>query len=340
MPTYEDCINNLTIAVENLQDTNIKFLFFLASDLSQPKVKTNFKKCKIDKTNCYVVNGYAKNYLYIYRESVLKYITSALKSSKSWSFYDVNSLSVDARGDTNHGDHIDFSIKNQRKHPYPLVLTHFTQYDDDGYMNFTRTAPEFNFLLDPIYLKTFNDFLTKVPYVSKNGTLPRLMINNVYNDLQTCKIIYEFCKVAIDSTIKLKGGRKNNKNKKCAIQKGGTIYKKLNFDSDTFISFLSSTFFRKVAEMKPNLETIQVILDEYNEINTKGNKYFVICYDFENYRNIFYIETNMALVACYAHTQIKANNAKTLEKFEMDCHQKYFKMLDSLDAFVNASSLI
>ncbi len=327
---YDTQLQNLTKAIESLADTNIKFLFFSANDLSTPKVRTRFKKFKVEHTPCYIVNGFSTNYWYIYKESVLKYITSPLKPTKHPDIFQTTILSSNVKGSVNHGDHINFSINRIRTSPYSLILSHFTEYIDDGNFNFSRMSRDYNFMLNSVYFTSFDKFVNDTPFTTKTGNLPDLRINKVYNDLHTCKIIYTLCYAALNAT-SLVGGLKRKTNIK---QKGGdeVIYDKVSFDTDEFIDFLKNTLFVRVANIKEGLETIQVIYDEKNELNKNGNENILVVYDFvETYRNIFYVPAKIVLMACFAEREIKNNNVKVVSSSELQCHKQYFDMLKNLE---------
>jgi hypothetical protein len=133
------------------------------------------------------------------------------------------------------------------------------------------------YMLNPVYFTSFNKFVTDTPFTTKTGDLPGLRIDKVYNDLHTCKVIYTLCDVALNATA-LVGGFKRKTNRK---QKGGgeDIYDKVSFDTDEFIIFLKNTLFVRVANIKEDLETIQVIYDEKNELNKNGNENILVIYD-------------------------------------------------------------
>ena len=59
-------IQNLTRWNNTLEMSNVKFMYFHASDIRQPKVRTAFKKFGLKGHNYYVINGEANNFWYIY----------------------------------------------------------------------------------------------------------------------------------------------------------------------------------------------------------------------------------------------------------------------------------
>lgn len=326
---YDAQLRNLTNAISSLPQKDIKFLFFLANDMSVPKVRTRFKRFKIDKTTWYIVNGFSTNCCYIYKESVLKYITSPLKPSKPPDIHQARILQARRDGDTNHGDHITYCINRLRSMPHSLVLSHFTEYIDDGKFNFTKVQRDYNFLLNPSYFTSYTKFLSDTPFTTKSGDLPGLRIDQVYDDQTTCKVIHTLCDVVLNAT-PLRGGAK----RKPRTQRGGTntLYKKVLFDTNEFIEFITKTLFQRVADINDNLETIQVMYDENNDLNERGNENILIVYDFiDMYRNMFYIPAKVAMMACFAEREIKKNNVRIVEQEELACHKQYFEMVKGIE---------
>jgi hypothetical protein len=364
MSLYKTHFENLSKAVGALPDTRIRFMFFLAGDLSipnaNPKVMTKLKRFDVDGTNCYLANAFSTNYWnywYIYKETVLKYITWPLVPYKKTSFFQTRITNAGTTGDTNHGDHVDFSIKRARNRFETRIDTHLTQYTDDGFFNFSRSAPEFSFELDPSYFASFTKFIADTPYMSRSGALPTLRINHVFNDIGACKIVYSLCEAALNPSVglvchkykgknykvqqgKLGGRYIETESKKVYFQKGGNIHDKVDFLSKPFAEFIKDTLLARVAALKPDLETVQVILDENNELSANGNRHILFIYDFvENYRHIFYVKTDVALSAFHVQEKTTSNQSDQLTKKELACHEEYFSMVNSLDAMMPQSPM-
>lgn len=364
MSDYATYLGNLTNSIANLPDTEIKFVFFLASDLTSPKVMTKLKRFKVDKKDCYIVNGYSKNYWYVYRDTVLKYITNPPVPYKATSFFQTRIIAKNSSGDTNQGDHVDFSIKKARTPSGTRIESHLTEYTDDGYFNFSRSTREFDFIFDPSYFGSFNKFVEDMPFTTPNGVALGLRIDNVFNDVTACKIVYRLCEAALSPGFMLSSSGKNrvhhvykgkkhkvcigkrggkyivHDDKKIYIQKAGNLIDKVTYYSNEFVDFLRDTLLVRVVALNDDLSTIQVIFDEGNELSPNGSKYILLMYDFvENYRNLFYVETQMALSAYLVHlnTQNSTSHtpltaqAKGVTEQDMSYHRQYFSMINSLN---------
>lgn len=142
---YEDYLKHLTLFMNKQPLSSVKFLYFNASNLKQPKMRDTFRKFTVDSTNCYIINGKEKNYFYVYTESVIKYLVNI--KLKSGLVYDVDIVNSGSQYDVNHGDHIDFGVIKTRENLI-IVKTHKTLYTDLGNFVFDRSGPECNFIFD------------------------------------------------------------------------------------------------------------------------------------------------------------------------------------------------
>lgn len=127
------CIERLETYYNNLDDTNIKFLFFLADDLQRPKMKCVFKKWNVGGYTFYLTEGLQNGrngwYVHIYEESLLKYFVR-ISTPSTYGIHNVTIQEQSASGDVNHGDHITFGVVRQRVTSNALLLTHLTRYID------------------------------------------------------------------------------------------------------------------------------------------------------------------------------------------------------------------
>lgn len=360
--TYQTYTRNLKNYVEGLQDTNVKFMFFYADDLSKPKLKDTFKYMPLQ--NSYITPGVQSNGWYIYRESVLKYIVTsvALLKSNPVPIYDMSIVGTSKKtNDVNHGDHITFVVIKTKGNDV-IVKMHKTEYRDNGNFDFIRYTEDCNFTFDASNINNTN----AIHCESSSGAKLSSTIGSKITKMEDQAIVAKMCRVM---TGDFSGGGKKQqkrkihyKNKKCVvhkgkrngqyvicdgkrkyIQKGGGGYKGITIFSDAFITFLSETLFKKMYSLKPDLETITVLFDEMDELGSRANDHIVMFYDFEfGMRNIFYLESNMALAACYAHgilTSSKdtasASAANQLTKIELDYYKQYQTLVGPL---VNVSA--
>jgi len=148
-------IKNLTLWLNKQQISQIKFMYFNASDLTKAKVRTAFKKFSVNNDEFYIAQGITINFFYIYSESVIKYLMNLQPTSEA-NIYDASFVGLG--GDVNHGDHIDLSII-QMKNNDILIKTHKTMYIDLGGFVFTRTAPQCNFIATVPNLQNVEKYL-------------------------------------------------------------------------------------------------------------------------------------------------------------------------------------
>lgn len=175
-------VQNLTLWNNVLDLSSIKFMYFHASDLRTPKVRTAFKKFGLKGRNYYVTNGEANNYWYIYEESVVKYLAN-LRPTSDAEVFDADILSEG--GDINHGNHIDFSITRLRDQS-ALIKTHKTVYTDIGNYVFDRSVQECNFVFTDAKLRDLDN-----AFCERIGAVYNYKMKDVYerNDLDVIKYV-------------------------------------------------------------------------------------------------------------------------------------------------------
>jgi hypothetical protein len=130
---------NITAWYNKLNKTNIKFMYFNASDITKPKIRTVFKQFTINNLTNYIVE--CNDSWNIYSESNIKYLVNLIPTDE-----DV----------INGGDHIDFSIIKLRTGD-AVVKTHKTIYTNLDNFIFDRSTPQLcNFIFKESYLHNFN----------------------------------------------------------------------------------------------------------------------------------------------------------------------------------------
>lgn len=321
MSEYENYLKKLKSFCDGLDTTGIKFLYFLASDINQPNISKNINKAKVkENLKVFTVNGHkfhicpgvSNNYWYIFCESHIKYILTSHNPK----------FKLDHAGDINHGDHMDFAIYRTRTNAI-IVKSHKTTYVDMiGDLSFVRNTDECNFTLQPDIIKSFDSFISMTKCEDMIGNFKPSTLETTYSNINDRLIVFSLCQNMIQI-----GGKKRKylkKKKYKRIMKGGII----TFFSETFIEFLLSTLIRPLYKKRDDLRTIQILYDEesYFGSGKDTNLNIVIMYDFENFtRNIFYIDTKIALNACYVDYQMQ-NNGILFENFSQDeknCYTAY-----------------
>jgi hypothetical protein len=266
------------------------------------------------------MQGETKNNVYVYQESVLKYIVTSNAQ---------NNVTIKKRtleGDINHGDHIDYGIIRKRDGSI-IVKVHYTVYHDySGDFNFSRSCEDCNFTLKDTMVNLTN--LNQIQCEDKNGPTQFKMIQK-YPRFSERDIIHRLTLILLGKSSG--GGSRKQLYKFDKLQKGGMGYKSITFFTDKFISFLSKSLFVPIFNIRPDLCTIQILFDELDDVCIGGSTSIIILYDFRDHvRNIFSIDSKMMIVACYADDQINHGNAAVLTSYENGCFQEVNKLCRSL----------
>lgn len=348
----KQCLQRLHTFYEDLPKTSIKFLFFLASDLSTPRVKDVLREWSIGKKTFYVMQGVQDNSMYIYQESKLKYFVT---------YQDIYDNAYKVKivgkgGDVNHGDHVDFSVSRQRIKSNVLIKTHMTTYVDElGDFEFEKSSPQCNTILNEgnmHVLRTITAFQEQNCQEKTNTGIRvcRDTFGTIYDD--TCVLpIYILCRIVtgLETSVVHKGGKKRystingrkylnrydehskfvrtTRQQKKVVLRGGN-YNGVTFFSETFIAFLGNYILKPMKEIRGDLETIQIVYDELGLLS-EDNAHMLIIYDFSEYRrNVFYIKVQEALVACYAEGLVASGQKSNLTKYEEDVYASFQEMLN------------
>lgn len=325
------CIANIKAFHDGLPDTDIKFLFFLATDLSRPKVKTVFKRFVVDKQTFYVMEGIqnGKNsfHLYLYKESVLKYFVRVRPLLSASAEHDATILASGDDGEANHGDHVTFGITRQKVPDRALLYTHHTRHIDDcGDFNFRRDVAGCNVLVTP---ESKDDDLAAFGSL-RCGRSPATTsdtMGSVY-DAAHVHALYELSRIAhgvqsgggaasAKRRYHVHKGRRylvrrgkncryiesvaSGKGKRVVIQRGGS-YNGVTFMSDAFVAFLVDNIIRKVQTAMDCLEAASIFYDELDETCEGASEHIVMVYEYAQHRNVFYVRAHDALVACYVES--------------------------------------
>jgi len=364
MVSYELCKEKLKKLVTRLPSTEIKFLFYSASDLSKPKLRTQFHRWDIDKNTFYIIHGNEDAFVYVYKESDLKVLVKTIDiqpgSFKTGpaplrnafkSFTDVEIIDH-KQGDVNIGNHIDFGIHRQRNGNV-LIKSHSTSYSDIENARVTRNEDHCNFVIRNQNFYDANEF-NRIACESKLGEPTGATVESIYTEQHEKYVLFHLCDAIIfdksgganlyhrykGRSYKVRHGKKggmfiilsNKHNVYIQKQKmiGGAFsptYKGISFMTDTFIQFISDKFLSRIGNLRSDLLSVKVIFDETNVIYANGNKNIVIIYNFEHdISNIFYLDTIILLTACYSNEQILLNPQVQLQANEKACYEAMERM--------------
>jgi len=309
---YGAFTKNLGAFLDGLPESSVRFLYF-GNDMSKPLIKDTFKEWTPPQTQpFYLLGGTSANYCYIYRKAE---VVGVYK-----------------------GDHVTFGIVAGRNDAV-YIKTHITTYTEDvlNVAQYIKSRSECNFTFDRANLATIAQFSASTQ--CENVKFAAVSLGAFYAP-QTFSdapmVIYLLCCAVAGIVF---GGRRPRRTKTApviqgrrggrytvvagrkkyikvtrAATKGGAIagYKGITFMTDAFVDFLSRHMLQAVKQARPGLLSASVMLDEL--LNTN----ILLAYDFEgDTRNLFYIDSVMALTACYASTAPAPLAAETvcLERF-------------------------
>ena len=308
----EDCRNRIRRFVAGLQSSGIHFLFFRASNMSQPLVRTRCRKWR----SSYVVPSIQNNGVYVYQESQLRYIVhlgAANRISPDGSVRNATIIDAGPSYDVHHGDHLDFTIYAHG--PDILIKSHITQYQllPGTPYTFLRDDPPCNFILSsPTLPANLADF-SKLRCMAQCRDLGRLDAYAPYTDNYK-RILYDLCKI----TVGMSGGRRR--------LKGGMMrdvvrkYKTIEVMSDQYLDILKTYLFEPLVQACPHLASIQLLYDSSNELAPYANENVVVLYDFEDgVHDRFMLDVSITLMAAYSlhhqHFQLTQREIRCKEQF-------------------------
>jgi hypothetical protein len=362
MQNYADNRKNLKAFYASLPETQIKFLYFSATDMSQPYIKYIFRKFKLNKEYAYIRQGNTDNYYYVYKTSSLRYIVTAPRTL-SYKATPVAIQKIDKHGDVYHGEHITFGIVYDSNADSTVIISHRTKYD--------LISPNFSFKRDTdktcnFYLPAKNDAFYStllnatcyakdtpnnayVPVVKRGKTIT---MGQMFTGTSDLDIIHRLSRALLEppktggmrpeytriNGVKhkiTKGPRGGKyivvKGKKHYLQKGGSIaYKNVTFLSDTFVEFIRTYILVPLKNIhQDDLVSVQLFFDEENELDADSNSTITFQYDFlTRPSSLFYVETPMLLAACYAFTSVSEGVLlQNLDPYEVEQFEEFQKIM-------------
>lgn len=284
--THASYVSRLRRFIHSLPETMIRFMYF-EKDMDRPVIKDTFKEWRDQEA--YILSGKSDNYCYVYQPR------------------GVAELMVgDAR--VYCGDHVTFGLVPGRD-DVVYARTHWTTYEPSEFEvnKYYRTRAECNFTFDRAALAVpATAFLASTRCENIRSAV--VGMSTMYADrLPESAVIHALCVVAGAPAT---GGRRRRRK-----QRGGAVaqYKGITFMTAAFEAFIVSRLVRRLRLAKPDLEAATLLFDE------ERNDNIIMFYDFEfGERNIFFINSVMALTACYASTapELEPNEQAASVAFE------------------------
>lgn len=284
---HRQCVENLKEFTDSLPSTNVKFLFYLASKLDSPKIRTNMKLWDMYDPNdtseepkrSFLAQGHDKSYVYVYRESDLKVLveiihkdvpkpadtfssghTSVKHAFKS--FFDVKIIDTH-KGDVNIGNHVDFGIHGLRDGQV-LIKSHYTSYTNIDNSPMLRIEDNCNFVVRDQNFEDYNQF-SRIACESREGETLGTM-SKVYTTHHDRLVMFHLCGIVLGR--KKQGGGvkkkyKSHKGRQYLIRygkrggeyiqvKGSKLYRRQQggASNKTYegVTFMSETFIKFLTE--------------------------------------------------------------------------------------------
>lgn len=354
---FEKYLERLNKFYVSLEHTSIMILYF-SSRLDRPKVKDNFKHWVINGHEFFLTRRTKNDqYIYLYPKDDLKILTCITRryplpyntASDGAPLYEYDAKIINpkpdpVKGNTHIGNHITIGIYKDSTTQKVLWDSHKTLYRElESKTALRRRTNECEFFIADANLKSFGDTVCLDSYLSPSIMKVKLAFTqqNEFAAVQNMfEIITKSSGGASPNThihnnkvykihIGKQGGRYIvvNKAKKYIKHKqhqkaGATLleYKQITCMTDKFINFLQSSIINKVFDLEPDIDDVRVIYDAYSELNENGSEHIVVIYEYDqgNYIDLFFIDSKMALAACYADQMIKSGVA--LDEYEQSAY--------------------
>jgi hypothetical protein len=261
---FDFFVGNMTMYINKLPLSSVKFMYFNATDLQNPKIQEKFKTFTIGNDSYYICNGnqsmngrYAR-FWYVYKQSHIKYL-----------FTQNSLIRNNASGNIHHGDHVDFSLLRLRNSD-TVIKTHKTTYTELAPNVFARTAPECNFLHSTLDTSSLVNFTNSTKCIRLDNTICGTLKQQ--HKAEDIEVIYHLLQVMQTTH----GGRKSRKK-----QSGGDIFE------TEFKTFL----YNNLLKNRENILEVRVMED-----NTESN--IVVLIDYEGHlREIYYIDKGLKKIS-------------------------------------------
>jgi len=326
---YSQVVKNIEEYVQSGLPTRVKFVYFQATNLKQPLVRTELRKRTLESNQTYYLcHGSSTNFTYAYQENNLKFLLhsnqgpNAAPSEKSAYLAHVNSIPVtllpyngdESKESVHAGHHIDFGLVNQRNGDM-LFKVHYTSYENWLEPVVTRDSLPCNYMMSSI---KDTDYLTSLEAFKQVGCIERLPDKTIVHNGTTCgkfqhhaDIVYALSCAAVgykqQEKLQVKIGgkmRKCYRGKRKGLyvkRKGKRVYLKSGgaisiLDDENFVNFLYERIFQHIVRaLGSNLVSITLLYDEGNELTPIENDEMTVIYDLTDDRTSFY-HVDMAII--------------------------------------------
>lgn len=340
---YATAVQNMTGFMQSLPSSSVQFLFFLAHDLTRPKVCTSMSVVDVGGQTFYLTPGSTSNFWYAYSKGYIQYVVTPVAplgspsmSTTSGSQPRAFNATINSSGPTplppvsipqllvEHGKHLDFGLIRTRADGL-VVKSHLTNYIELSDGSFSRTINECNFKMSSAVamLGSGTAFSGCVCETAPVHT----MVGNVYDSAHS-NMLRLLCSKA--AGLAFSGGRWKRVSKKPgnkAIRSGGSIVGPGTFLSAGFVDFLAHRLLQRIADLRPDLGAARVFYDEDDGVAEGSSSNIVVWYDFEDSASsMFQLDASTVFDAYHASSASSASaypprmtaeqKRRCLERFE------------------------
>jgi hypothetical protein len=300
---YAAAVRNMTSFIQGLTPSSVKFLFFLASDLTRPKVIESLRSVDVRGHRFYLTPGSTRNFCYAYSRGFVQYVVTPVAplspSQPSGSQPRAFNVTIDASGPApfpqvpspqllvEHGKHLDFGLIQTRADGL-VVRSHLTNYTEllDGSGAFARDENACNFKLSAaVPLVHAEAAFSGCPCENAPAAV-HMTAGHVY-DAAHANMLRLLCTKVAGIAFSGGGWKRGRGPKKGKTRRGGSGAPG-TFLSAGFVDFLAQRLLRRIAELRPDLGAARVFYDESNEIAEGSSENIVIWYDFEDSASSMY----------------------------------------------------
>lgn len=321
-------VQNLGRFVSSLPPCNVAFLFFFAGDLENPHVICTSRAYDFNNKTYFMVQAKDPSYLYVYKETALKYLVSNFKCAKSspGSIYKVNIEECASTGEdcdwVSMGNHLDFSIGLSRKTGiyYKIHYTEYISREDNG--KFDRQTTECNIDALPKVIKSPLAHFKKTQCFGR----PDQTIGWTFRDATKydMDLIQKLCQISL---LQAEG----------PFQSGGVPYtvlvkkyKSLGIFDKIFSDFIKHHILIPIKNHTWEFEFAYAFYDLAGRLQPVATKWiFIVLYFTNHTANIVGLNAHQALKAAYAET-----NPNTCSQKEIKCLKKvltrYNEIIESI----------
>jgi len=323
---FETAKRNLIGFLQSLPRSSVKFMFFLAGDLTHPKVCDSLCSVDVRGTRFYLTPGMTNNYCYAYSKGFIQYVVTPVAlvastpPSGSQPRPPLPSVSI-PRILVEHGRHLDFGVIRMRS-GIAVIKSHETNYTEllDG--TFDRSMNACNFKLENVLSALSSQTAHDAFGQCLCETAPvRTTLRDVYDDAHA-GMLRLLCSRVAGMAFSGGGWKRAGPKGRVRATRGGATNSV--FLTESFVRFVSERLLQRIAGLRPDLEAVRLFYDdatEVDEVAPGSSANIVVWYDFQhNMSSMFQLDAATAFDAYAASAIVPTartiEQARCLERFD------------------------